>query len=349
VLHTDWSQLGLGCVLGQVDDKGQVYMVACQSRSLNEHEKRYTPWKGELLAAVWGMRVMRAYLHGAKHPFLLYVDHRPLIGMLTNSEPNSQTVRWLMVAQEMDFIIKHRPGTTHINADVLSRFPVASKADTVGARMDSGTNHAPTLPPVMLPDGTTITGAAVAANLSPTWQEEYNKHATVNAACVASDNTTTDISAAVAAAWRYSTEVLPDNSSESWLDTFAPCSEQLVCMHASAYPSAPTVDVQSAQQYQQELLAQQASLWVDAAAGQQQPDTTCLQLNTGGALNTTCCSDTFFPWARRHGITLFEPFGGLGAGLEMVLRHGVSVNKYIYCDTSPTAQSRHTAPPACAI
>jgi hypothetical protein len=46
VLHTDWSQLGLGCVLGQIDDNGQEYMVACQSRSLNEHEKRYTPWKG---------------------------------------------------------------------------------------------------------------------------------------------------------------------------------------------------------------------------------------------------------------------------------------------------------------
>lgn len=100
VLHTDWSQLGLGCVLGQVDDKGQEYMVACQSRSLNEHEKRYTPWKG----------------------------------------------------------------------------------------------------------------AEAAANLSPTWQEDYNKHATVNAAYVASDNTTTNISAAVAATWRYSTEVLPDNS-----------------------------------------------------------------------------------------------------------------------------------------
>jgi hypothetical protein len=56
-------------------------------------------------------------------------------------------------------------------------------------------------------------------------------------------------------------------------------------------------------------------------------------------VNTDCCSSTFFPWARRRGVTLFEPFGGLGAGLELLLRHGVSINRYIYCDTSPTAQT----------
>lgn len=35
---------------------------------------------------------------------------------------------------------------------------------------------------------------------------------------------------------------------------------------------------------------------------------------------------------------MFEPFGGLGAGIEMVLRHGVKVNRYVYADTSEVAQ-----------
>jgi len=39
ILHTDWSKLGIGAVLGQVDEDGNDYMVACISRSLNKYEK----------------------------------------------------------------------------------------------------------------------------------------------------------------------------------------------------------------------------------------------------------------------------------------------------------------------
>ena len=38
-----------------------------------------------------------------------------------------------------------------------------------------------------------------------------------------------------------------------------------------------------------------------------------------------------------NGITLYEPFGGLCAGLEAVLRAGFRVNRYLYSDTSSTA------------
>lgn len=57
-------------------------MIACVSRSLNEHEQRYEAWKGEMLAAVWGVKMMRVYLHGAQH-FYLHTDHRPLLWLLT--------------------------------------------------------------------------------------------------------------------------------------------------------------------------------------------------------------------------------------------------------------------------
>jgi len=53
-LYTDWSSQGIAAVLNQRDDDGSEYMVACVSRSLNEHERRYEAWKGETLAAVWG-------------------------------------------------------------------------------------------------------------------------------------------------------------------------------------------------------------------------------------------------------------------------------------------------------
>jgi hypothetical protein len=76
VVHTDWSKLGIGAVLGQVDEEGNEYMVACISRSLNVHEKNYISFQGEMLAAVWAVKTFHVYLHGV--PFRLVTDHQPL-------------------------------------------------------------------------------------------------------------------------------------------------------------------------------------------------------------------------------------------------------------------------------
>ena len=40
---------------------------------------------------------------------------------------------------------------------------------------------------------------------------------------------------------------------------------------------------------------------------------------------------------RTHGVILYEPFGGLAAGLEMLLHAGVRVRQYIYSNTSRSA------------
>jgi hypothetical protein len=55
-------------------------------------------------------------------------------------------------------------------------------------------------------------------------------------------------------------------------------------------------------------------------------------------LNTACVSSSFFPAALTNGVTLYEPFDGLCAGLEMVLRAGISVKQYLYSDSDMTAQ-----------
>ena len=40
-LHVDFSNVGLGAVLSQTDFTRQEYVVACCSRSLNKHERKY--------------------------------------------------------------------------------------------------------------------------------------------------------------------------------------------------------------------------------------------------------------------------------------------------------------------
>ena len=135
VLHTDWSVSGMGAVLGQLDDQGNEFMVACASRNLNKHERQYEVWKGELLAAVWGMKLFRIYLLGRE--FEICADHRPLLWLLTSDNPTGQQARWVLSLQEFSFTIRHRPGITNQNADVASRFPQPSTVDVTGSRLDS--------------------------------------------------------------------------------------------------------------------------------------------------------------------------------------------------------------------
>ena len=52
VVNTDWSNHGIGAVLGQLNDEGHEYIVACISRILNKLEANYSSYEGEMLAAV---------------------------------------------------------------------------------------------------------------------------------------------------------------------------------------------------------------------------------------------------------------------------------------------------------
>jgi hypothetical protein len=84
IVHTDWSQLSMGGVLGQLEDDGKEYLVACITRSCNRAEARYAPWRGEALAVTWALSQFRVYLHG-RH-FLLVIDHKPLLYLLKHAK-----------------------------------------------------------------------------------------------------------------------------------------------------------------------------------------------------------------------------------------------------------------------
>jgi hypothetical protein len=134
LLHTDWSAKGMSAVLGQLDDDGNEYLVACTSRSCSKEETRYGSYRGEMLAATWGIRSFRHYLLGTKHPFTLYTDHKGLTWLMSNREVEGQYARWQCSLSDYDFVITYKPGAIHEVADVPSRFPIASSVDRTGAR-----------------------------------------------------------------------------------------------------------------------------------------------------------------------------------------------------------------------
>ena len=135
ILHTDWSTRGIGAVLGQLDDEGREYLCGCISRSLNKHERNYPAYKGELLALTWAVQSFRTNLHGVR--FKLVTDHRPLTWLMSARDLNGQYARWQMMLQEYDFVVQHRPGLQHQNADALSRFPDPHTRDgSTGTQLD---------------------------------------------------------------------------------------------------------------------------------------------------------------------------------------------------------------------
>jgi len=73
ILHTDWSALGFGAIIGQLDEEGKEYVIAYVSRSNNKAESNYSSYEGECLAIVWAVIHFKPYLYGTN--FTLYTDH----------------------------------------------------------------------------------------------------------------------------------------------------------------------------------------------------------------------------------------------------------------------------------
>ncbi|CAI7899682.1 unnamed protein product [Closterium sp. NIES-53] len=63
VLYTDWSSVGMGAMLSQLEE-GQEKVVAFASRTCNPAEANYSSYEGEGLAAVWAVGHFRVYLQG---------------------------------------------------------------------------------------------------------------------------------------------------------------------------------------------------------------------------------------------------------------------------------------------
>jgi len=119
-LDTDASDRGLGAVLSQNQD-GREAVLAYSSRVLSKAERNYDVTRRELLAVVFGLKAYRQYLLG-RH-FVIRTDHSALQSLRRTPEPIGQQARWQSFVEQFNFVIMHRPGTQHRNADALSRRP----------------------------------------------------------------------------------------------------------------------------------------------------------------------------------------------------------------------------------
>lgn len=326
MLHTDWSTRGIGAVLGQLDDKGQEYLCACISRSLNKHERNYPAYKGELLALTWAVQSFRAHLHGVH--FVLYTDHRPLTWLMAARDLTGQYSRWQMMLQEYDFKVVHRPGLSHQNADTLSRFPRPEHVDaTTGTQLD----------PEQVVCAIMCRPAFCLTMFQSRGQGGHSGLPDVLDSFCPTFSALLGAGSAHPDPVYYSHHVMRDEPDQPGIGP------ELV-PHREHDPIPPELgddaDAHSAMRSQARVCIMQSMVdnKCDIRERLWQVKNTLHPRIAGLKIDRKPVAKAFLPGAYTDGVTVIELCAGICTGLEAVLLTGMKVNHYLYVDIDPLAR-----------
>ena len=127
-LYCDASRLALGFVLVQKSPQGQIRVIQCGSKSLDDTQSRYSIIELEMLSILFAVNKCRFYLLGSH--FLIFSDHKPLIAIMVKSLhliENSKLRRIREKLAEYSFSLHHVVGIKNVLADYCSRHPVWDK------------------------------------------------------------------------------------------------------------------------------------------------------------------------------------------------------------------------------
>jgi hypothetical protein len=113
-VYCDASGSGLGCVLMQ-----ECRVIAYASRKLCRHEEHFPTHDLELATVVHALKMWRQYLLG--NICYVYIDHKSLKYIFTQSKLNMRQRRWLELIKDYDLEIHYHLGKANVVADALSR------------------------------------------------------------------------------------------------------------------------------------------------------------------------------------------------------------------------------------
>lgn len=117
VVTTDASDIGIGAVL-QIKKDNALLPVHYASRKLTPQETRYSTYKKEFLACLFGVEKFRPYLN---KKFILQTDNIAVSYIMNSKKPLGQLARWAIRLAEFDFETVHIRGTLNNVSDCLSR------------------------------------------------------------------------------------------------------------------------------------------------------------------------------------------------------------------------------------
>ena len=134
IVFADASSYGLGAVLLQRQQDGELKPISYISRSLTPTEQRYAQIEKEALAFTWACERFADFLLGME--FHIHTDHKPLVPLFGSKNLDELPIRVQRFRLRYRFTISHVPGASLKVADALSRAPCseAQPADVVFER-----------------------------------------------------------------------------------------------------------------------------------------------------------------------------------------------------------------------
>ncbi|GKB24370.1 reverse transcriptase domain-containing protein [Tanacetum coccineum] len=135
----DASDFAVGAVLGQRKTK-HFQPIHYASKTMTEAQAHYTTTEKELLAVVYAFEKFWPYLVLSKS--IVYTDHSALKYLLAKQDAKPRLLRWILLLQEFDVVIRDKKGAENLAADHLSRletFPL----ETLGMVTFRGDDNAP--------------------------------------------------------------------------------------------------------------------------------------------------------------------------------------------------------------
>lgn len=115
-LMTDASDVGIGAVLCQVQDK-ELVVIEFASKRLTPAERRWDVREREAFAIKWALGHYHDYLKVAR--VIILTDHESLRWM--DKAQSGKVQRWALFMQQFNFEVTHIDGETNVMADWMSR------------------------------------------------------------------------------------------------------------------------------------------------------------------------------------------------------------------------------------
>ncbi|GKE44316.1 reverse transcriptase domain-containing protein, partial [Tanacetum coccineum] len=125
-LLCDASDFAVGAVLGQRKNK-YFRPIHYASKTLSDAQTNYTVTEKELLVVVYAFEKFRSYL--VLSTTIVYTDHSALKYLFAKQDTKPILLRWILLLQEFNVIIRDKKGAENLAADHLSRLENPHQGD----------------------------------------------------------------------------------------------------------------------------------------------------------------------------------------------------------------------------
>jgi hypothetical protein len=116
-VRTDASEIGVGGVLLQINDKQEEQIIALISKKFSEQAQKWSTIEQEAYGIYYTVKRLSYYLMGKE--FVVETDHNNLLWM--ESSEVHKIIRWRIFLQSFVFLIRHIKGKENVLPDTLSR------------------------------------------------------------------------------------------------------------------------------------------------------------------------------------------------------------------------------------